>query len=187
MPNILPPIDISIDLRTRFNIDTTTWIFSMYAPTEHQLDSALMRFNYRARVAEFEDAVGILVDGTVFVDDEPYWRNLLVSDATYDIVYLYRPIWQRGLWLWLWDMWMNTPLIMADDIPQRQPGYSTSEAYARLVGPGGTGQRPCECEHHAYWLWNTRNEEEMEEAKTSGRWIVYERMRRLNPARVKEE
>lgn len=58
MPSIPPPVQVRIDLRTRFNIDITSWIFNMYAPTEHQLDSALMQFNHGERVAEYEDAVG---------------------------------------------------------------------------------------------------------------------------------
>lgn len=83
---------------------------------------------------------------------------------------------------------MNTPLIQANDIPQRRPGYSTHEAYTRLVRLGAEiGPRPCPCTQHAYWLWNRRTEEEMVEARRQGRWIVYERMKRLNPARVKEE
>lgn len=84
---------------------------------------------------------------------------------------------------------MNTPLIHANDIPQRRPGYSTREAYAKLVAARGSGmeRRPCVCTQHAYWLWNRRTEEEMAEVRMQGRWIVYERMRRLNSERVKEE
>lgn len=58
MPIIPPPTLVSIFLRTRFNIDKTSWIFKMYAPTEHQLDSALMQFNHGDRITQFEDAVG---------------------------------------------------------------------------------------------------------------------------------
>lgn len=84
---------------------------------------------------------------------------------------------------------MDTPLVHANDIPQRRPGYSTREAYAKLVAAYGAemGRRPCDCTQHGYWLWNGRSGEEMAEAKMQGRWIVYERMRRLNPDRVKEE
>lgn len=28
-----------------------------------------------------------MVDGTVYVDDEPYWRNLLTHGEIYDVVY----------------------------------------------------------------------------------------------------
>lgn len=83
---------------------------------------------------------------------------------------------------------MNTPLIRANEIPERRPGYSTSGAYTKLVRErGAMGRRPCTCTQHTYWLWKHRTEEEMEEARTQGRWIVYERMRRLNPERVKKE
>lgn len=58
MPTMPPPTLVSIFLRTRFNIDRTPWIFNMYAPTEHQLDSALMQFNPGDQVTEYEDAVG---------------------------------------------------------------------------------------------------------------------------------
>lgn len=29
----------------------------------------------------------VLVHGTVYVDDEPYWKNLLAPNNTYDVVY----------------------------------------------------------------------------------------------------
>lgn len=34
----------------------------------------------------------VLVNGKLYVDDEPYWRNLLVSGNTYDVVYRVYPL-----------------------------------------------------------------------------------------------
>lgn len=100
-----------------------------------------------------------------------------------------RSFWERGLWLWLWDMWHNTPLIEAEDIPQRRQEYTTSRAYSRLVADHGTAvaERACMCTHRLYWLWNNRSEREMEVTREQGRWVVYDRMRLFNPAPVKQD
>lgn len=86
-------------------------------------------------------------------------------------------------------MWHNTPLIEAKDVPKRRPECRTHEAYNRLVGDYATQMagRPCMCTKRSYWIWNDRSEREITEAKKEGRWVVYERMRLLNPAPVKDD
>lgn len=141
------------------------------------------------------------MNGTVYADDEPYWRNLLQNDATYDIVYrecfrliphgmltgvvVRRSIWQRGLFLWLWDLWNGTRLIDAEDVPKRRRRYTTERAYRRLVEQApvvAKEPKPCVHSRGSDWVWNRRCPREMMEARKRGRSVVYERMRLFNPA-----
>lgn len=150
--------------------------------------------------------VAVLVDGTVYVDDEPCWRNLLKSRGTYAIVYreclslpcshtrltdskVRRPIWQPGLLVWLCDLWNQTPLIDAQDVPKRRRKYTTEQAYTKLVKRAtmvATEPRPCVHSRGSYWIWNKRGESEITDAEKLGRSVVYERMRLFNPAPEKE-
>lgn len=81
-----------------------------------------------------------------YVDDEPNRKNLLISNATDEIVH------RRSIFLpklscrgkvngaggapfnlagQPMDLWHNTPLVEAKNIPKRQPEYTTCQTYAK--------------------------------------------------------
>lgn len=105
-----------------------------------------------------------------------------------------RPIWHYGIcmsmWIWLCDVWHNTPNIERSHIPRRSPDFCTRKAYSRLIEQHpevASERKPCTHNEHLYWYWNGRSEGEMVEVKKQGRWVVYERMRLFNPSKARVE